>query len=147
MAGVKPAFDAAADDWHRGYELHRAMHRTFFAKDRGELGGYDYDQARVTGIFTDGHYNCLSSAVLFAVLARGLALPVRAALVPTHVFIELGAPDGKIIEVETTSDTGFDWVHDERFYKEGAANWSGSGGCDRSPSPSTNSARFWSCTS
>ena len=31
LASVKPTIDAAADDWHRGYELHRAMHRTFFA--------------------------------------------------------------------------------------------------------------------
>jgi hypothetical protein len=40
------------------------------------------------------------------------------------VFVELGVPGGKIVEVETTSPTGFDWVHDERFYREDAANWS-----------------------
>ena len=124
LAGTRPAFDAAADDWHRGYELHRAMHKSFFAKDSTDLGGYDFYQARVTGIFTGGHYNCLSSAMLFAVLARGFGLPVRAALVPTHVFIEMGPPGGKIIEIETTSDTGFDWIHDERFYKEESSNWS-----------------------
>ena len=67
MAGIKPTIDGAADEWHRGYELHRAMHRAFFAGERTELGGYDVDQARVTGIFAGGHYNCLSSAVLFTV--------------------------------------------------------------------------------
>lgn len=127
LATVKPTIDAAADDWHRGYELHRAMHRTFFA-DRTELGGYDFYQARVAGIFDGGHYNCLSSAVLFTVLARGVGLAVRAVLVPTHVFVEMGQPGGKIIEIETTSPTGFDWIHDERFYKEEAANWSGKRG-------------------
>jgi hypothetical protein len=127
LATVKPTIDAAADDWHRGYELHRAMHRTFFA-DRAELGGYDFYQARVTGIFDGGHYNCLSSAMLFTVLARGIGLPARAALVPTHVFVEMGEPGGKIIEIETTSSTGFDWIHDERFYKEEAAGWSGKRG-------------------
>ena len=66
--------------------------------------------------------------MLFAVLARGFGLPVRAAMVPTHVFIEMGAPGQKIIEVETTSATGFDWVHDERFYKEAAAQWSSNRG-------------------
>ena len=128
LATVKPTIDAATDEWHRGYELHRAMHRTFFAGERTELGGYDFYQARLTGIFANGHYNCLSSAVLYAVLARAFALPVRAAFVPTHVFIEMGQPGGKIIEIETTSATGFDWIHDQRFYKEEAATWSGKRG-------------------
>ena len=67
------------------------MHRQFFGGERTELGGYDFNQARLTGIFTTGHYNCLSSAVLYVVLARAFGLPVRAAVVPTHVFVELGA--------------------------------------------------------
>jgi hypothetical protein len=33
-----------------------------------------------------------------------------------------------MIEIETTSSTGFDWVHDERFYREAAAQWSASRG-------------------
>ena len=53
---------------------------------------------------------------------------MRAAVVPTHVFVEMGTPGGKIIEVETTSATGFDWIHDARFYKEEAATWSGQRG-------------------
>src|SRR6185369_8687649 len=100
----------------------------FFKGGGGDLGGYEFYQSRVTRIFTEGRYNCLSSAMLFAVLARGFGLPVRAAVVPTHVFIDLGEPGGKTIEVETTSATGFDWVHDARFYKEGAASWSSSRG-------------------
>jgi Transglutaminase-like superfamily len=124
---TKPAIDAAADDWHRGYELNRAMHRTFFGGERTDLGSYELDQARLTGIFTTGHYNCLSSAVLYVVLARAFGLPVRAVVVPTHVFVEMGdtsTPGAKIFEIETTSDTGFDWVHDARFYREAAVDWS-----------------------
>jgi hypothetical protein len=128
LAAEKPAIDAATDDWHKGYELNRAMHRQFFGGERTELGSYDLNQARLTGIFASGHYNCLSSAVLYTVLARGFGLTVRAVSVPTHVFVELGPPGGgggrAPIEVETTSDTGFDWVHDARFYNEGAARWS-----------------------
>jgi tetratricopeptide (TPR) repeat protein len=125
IADLRPAIAGAADDWHRGYELNRAMHRAFFNGEATDLAGYDFNQARVTGIFATGRYNCLSSAMLFAVLARGFGLPVRAVVVPTHVFIEIGASGGKVIEVETTSATGFDWVHDERFYKLEAAGWSG----------------------
>ena len=128
LADVKPTVDGAADDWHRGYELHRAMHRVFFAGERGDLGSYRLDQSRVTGIFDEGHYNCISSAMLFTVLARGFGMPVRGVLVPTHAFVEMGPPGGKILEVETTSNTGFDWVHDERFYRETAAQWSSSRG-------------------
>jgi hypothetical protein len=131
LAAEKPAIDAATDDWHKGYELNRAMHRQFFGGERTELGSYDLNQARLTGIFTSGHYNCLSSAVLYTVLARGFGLTVRAVSVPTHVFVEMGPPGGGArppIEIETTSDTGFDWVHDARFYNEGAARWSANRG-------------------
>ena len=128
VAGLRPTMAAAPDDWHRGYELNRAMHRQLFGGERTDLGSYAFEQARLTGVFTSGHYNCLSSALLYVVLARAFGLPVRAVVVPTHVFVEMGQPGGKIIEIETTSDTGFDWVHDQRFYKEDAASWSGNRG-------------------
>jgi hypothetical protein len=128
VAALRPTMAAAADDWHKGYELNRAMHREFFSGDGAELGGYTFEQARVTGIFTKGRYNCLSSAVLYVVLARAFDLPVRADVVPTHVFVELARPGGKVFEIETTSAKGFDWVHDARFYREDAARWSGSRG-------------------
>jgi hypothetical protein len=128
VADVRPAIEGAADEWHRGWELNRAMHRVFFGGERSELGSYVFEQAHLTKVFTTGKYNCLSSAVLYVVLARAFGMPVRAVAVPTHVFVELGTPGGKIIEVETTSDKGFDWVHDARFYKEDAATWSGNRG-------------------
>jgi len=128
VAQVRPTIAAARDDWHRGYELHRAMHRVFFAGGTAELGGYSVNQARVTGIFTSGHYNCLSSTMLFLVLARSFDLPVRAAAVPTHVFVELARPGREAIEIETTSALGFDLVHDARFFREQAAGWSGQRG-------------------
>jgi hypothetical protein len=123
IADMQAPMAAAADDWHRGYELHRAMHRVFFNGEQTELGSYDFNQPRVTGIFTHGRYNCLSSAILFVVLARGFGLPVRAVFVPSHVFVEMGPPGGKAIEIETTSSTGFDWIHDGQFYSEKAAQW------------------------
>jgi hypothetical protein len=128
VAEVRPTIMAAADDWHRGYELNRAMHRELFRGDSTELGGYQFEQARLTGIFSTGRYNCLSSAVLYVVLARAFGLPVRAAVVPTHVFVEVGTKGAKVFEVETTSNTGFDWVHDARFYEKESASWSGSRG-------------------
>lgn len=124
IAELRPTMAAAADDWHRGYELNRAMHRELFG-EQADLSGYQFEQGRLTGIFTSGRYNCLSSTLLYVVLARAFDLPVRAVAVPTHVFVEMGAPGGKVFEIETTSATGFDLVHDERFYREDAAGWSG----------------------
>jgi Transglutaminase-like superfamily len=130
VAEVRPRVAAAADDWHRGYELHRAMHRGLFGgaspsgDAREDLSRYEFSQASLTEIFSSGKYNCLSSAMLFVALARAFDMPVRAAAVPTHVFVELGAPGRKIVEIETTSPTGFDWVHDARFYRDDAASWS-----------------------
>jgi tetratricopeptide (TPR) repeat protein len=66
--------------------------------------------------------------MLFVVLARFFGMPVRGVLVPTHAFVEMGSPGGKILEIETTSATGYDLVHDDRFYRESAANWSGARG-------------------
>jgi hypothetical protein len=120
---LKPTVDAA-DEWHKGFEINRAMHRVFFNGEKTDLGSYSLDQARLTGVFTTGKYNCISSAMLYVVLARGFGLPVRGVLVPTHVFVEYGTPGGKLLEVETTSATGFDWIHDARYFKEEAEGWS-----------------------
>ncbi len=129
VADARAAVDGAVDDWHRGYELNRAMHHALFTGGAGgELGSYELDQSRVAGIFDTGRQNCISSAMLFAVLARSFGMPVRGVLVPTHAFIEMGPPDAKSLEVETTTDRGFDWVHDERFFREGASKWSSSRG-------------------
>lgn len=123
VAELKPTM-SAADAWHKGYELNRAMHRVFFNGEKSDLGSYSLDQAFITGVFKTGTYNCISSAMLYTVLARGFELPVRAVFVPEHVFVEMDGEGKKILEVETTSETGFDWVHDERYFKEEAQSWS-----------------------
>lgn len=123
VAAVRPLIARAPDDWHRGYELHRAMHRTFFAAG-GDLNGYDANQPRLTRIFASGQYNCLSSALLYVILARAFDLPVRGVSTPTHAFVELGPPGARPIEIETTSSLGFDLVHDRKFFAEQAAVWS-----------------------
>ena len=89
--------------------------------------------SRITGIFDKGNYNCISSAMLYAILARSFDLPVRGVTVPTHAFIEMGLPGAKILEVETTSDTGYDWVHDAKFYDQASAKWAADRGLPGPP--------------
>ncbi|MBN1309145.1 MAG: hypothetical protein JXA18_14570 [Chitinispirillaceae bacterium] len=40
-----------------------------------------------------------------------------------HAFVQITAPDGKKLELETTSRNGFDWVHNEEFYKKRSSKW------------------------
>ena len=45
--------------------------------------------------------------MLFTVLARAFDMPVRAVVVPTHVFVEMGTPGGKVTEIEHDGRTLF----------------------------------------
>lgn len=131
VESTRKAMTDAQDDWHRGDALNRAMHAAFFTGARNpkdpELGAYELDQARLTGIFNGGHYNCISSALLYTVLARAFALPVRGVFTTTHAFVEADAAD-KRVDVETTTSDGYGRVHDEHYYAEQAEKWSSSRG-------------------
>lgn len=134
VAKERPLLAAEKAPWQKGYRLHRDMHAHFFpapeagADATGPQAGYEADQSAITGIFATGKYNCISSALLYIILARELGIPARGVLLPTHAFAEITLPDGKRIEVETTTPTGYDWIHDEKFYKQRAAAWFSSRG-------------------
>jgi tetratricopeptide (TPR) repeat protein len=127
VAKMRPELAAEKSPWQKGFKLHRAMHAAFFPPtSEGEATpqGYDWAQSKLTGIFAaDRKYNCISSALLFLVLAREFGFQAKGVILPTHAFAQLTLPDGKIIEVETTSPSGYDWIHDETFYKKRALAW------------------------
>ena len=73
----------------RGEKLLHAMYADFFAGGgkgrRSELiGGYDAEQSQVSGIFRDGRFNCISSAILYIVLARYFDLNVEGVVASHH---------------------------------------------------------------
>ena len=119
----RAAIEAAPDDKTRGDILNRAMHAFFFTGTKNEkypdVGAYELDQARLTGIFDSGHYNCISSALLYTTLARAYSLPVRGVMTKQHAFVELD-PAGidQRFDVETTTEDGFGKVHDAKFYED-----------------------------
>lgn len=125
LAKERPEIEAEPKAYRKGLLLHRAMHRDFFPPHQaeGDLGGYDFDQSAFTGIFADGRFNCISSSLLYVVLARHFGLKVKGVLLPSHVFVQVDLPEGKSIEVETTIPTGYDWVHDKEFYDKRAGSW------------------------
>lgn len=104
--------------------LHDAMHTDFFKTDDdgNSLIGYDADQSQLTHIFSNQEFNCISSTMLYLVLARKLNWDVDAVLLPSHTYVQL-YDNNKIIEIETTSIHGFNIEHDQDFYDQTDQQW------------------------
>jgi tetratricopeptide (TPR) repeat protein len=68
---------------------------------------YDERQTRLDILLSEGSYNCVSSAVLYAILARSQGLEVRGVRTPDHAFIRVQA-GAAAYDVETTSPYGFE---------------------------------------
>jgi hypothetical protein len=133
VASERPEIEAAPDDRTRGELLNRAMHKAFFTGTPDpkypDIGAYQLDQPRLTGVFDTGHYNCISSALLYTLLARAFSLPVRGVMTKTHAFVELDPAGSSPIDVETTTPDGFGKVHDAKFYADDA-KWAKAHGLD-----------------
>lgn len=105
------------DPRQRGDNLLRRMHATFLGS------GYDADQSALSTLLDTGVYNCISSALLYLVLASHFDLPASGVIMPSHAFVQLTLPSGASVEVETTSADGFDVVRDPEFFAEEAETW------------------------
>lgn len=70
------------------------------------LSRYSEFQTRVDLALTTGAYNCVSSAILFAFLAKASGLAVEGVETPLHAFCAVEI-DGAKIDVETTNPYGF----------------------------------------
>jgi len=73
----------------------------------GTLRRYDFRQVRIDTLLDDGTYNCVSSAVLYLVLARAVGLGVGGVRTTDHAFctVQVGT---KTVDVETTNPYGYD---------------------------------------
>ncbi len=114
------------EPWNKGFVLFKELYGTFLGggENEPELSNYDLNQTRVDVLLTTRSYNCISSAVLFAIAADAVGLKAEGVLLPRHAFVQLGLPGSdKTIEVETTSPTGYDWIHDQSFYSQRAEAW------------------------
>jgi hypothetical protein len=76
------------------------MHKKF-------LKSYSLYQTRVDTLLSSGRYNCVSSAVLYMILARSAGLNVSGAMTRDHAFAVVKI-NGESIDVETTNPYGFD---------------------------------------
>lgn len=128
-ASIRSDIKRQTSVYARGEKLLHAMHASFFSGgDGGEetelVEGYDSEQSRLSVIFRNGQFNCISSAILYMILARYFDLHVEGVVTAHHAFIQIQDQNGRIIEVETTSKLGYGLIHDADFYKKRFARFS-----------------------
>jgi tetratricopeptide (TPR) repeat protein len=86
------------------------MHKKF-------LKSYSLNQTRIDTLLAGGRYNCVSSAVLYMILARSAGLDVSGVMTKDHAFAEVHI-NGESIDVETTNPYGFDPGSRREFHDE-----------------------------
>ncbi len=93
---------ATGDDAYDGEELLQWMHEVILTR-------YIEQQTALNILLDRGTYNCVSSAVLYLILARSMGIPVHGVLTTDHAFCRISdANDNGGIDVETTTAYGFD---------------------------------------
>lgn len=119
-----PSLRAIPQPASRGKRLLFLLHRDVFATvEGGQLGRYSAQQSQLSVVLQDGTYNCISSALLYLVLARALGLDARGVKMPHHAFVEVRLADGRRIDVETTTQHGFGLRRDARWFAGQGRQW------------------------
>jgi tetratricopeptide (TPR) repeat protein len=107
---ARKALEGAESVAEKGEKLLKFLHSGPMAR------GYSLEQTDLSVVLEKGRFNCVSSAVLYNVIASRLGLDVHAIEIPGgsysdgHVFSVLKDGD-RVIPVETTNARGFD-IHD-----------------------------------
>lgn len=99
-AGTRKAIADAKTIKEKGEKLLKFIHTGPMAK------GYAIEQTDLSVILDTNKFNCVSSAILYNILAQRLGMQARGVRVPNHVFSVL-LDAGSMIVVETTSNRGF----------------------------------------
>jgi hypothetical protein len=94
--------DEVADATAQGELAERAL--TFLHKNL--LTNYSVLQTRVDTALETGVYNCVSSAVLYMIVARSVGLSVSGVRTTDHAFCSV-LVNGQQVDVETTNPSGF----------------------------------------
>jgi len=81
------------------------------------LRSYSLYQTRVDTIFTNGRFNCVSSAVLYMILCKSAGINTSGVMTRAHAFVIVHI-DGQNIDVETTNRFGFDPGNRREFHDQ-----------------------------
>lgn len=133
IASIQPTMSRIHSQQRLGSRLLAAMHEEFFLEDKAGdnlLAGYNLDQSKLSTIFSTKIYNCISSALLYIVIAEKFGIKTQGVILPSHAFVQLTLDNGDTVDVETTSANGFALLHDEQFYANAAQSWSSDRGLE-----------------
>ena len=100
VSDLKVLLKPLDNDYEKGEAILRYIYQ-FLTK-------YEALQTRMDIMFQNGVYNCVSSGILYASLARAFGLDVKGVGTYDHAFVTLALADGRHIDIETTSEYGFD---------------------------------------
>ena len=78
---------------------------------------YSIYQTRVDTIFSNGRFNCVSSAVLYMILCKSAGINSSGVMTRDHAFVTVHI-NGEDIDVETTNRFGFDPGNRREFHDE-----------------------------
>jgi len=81
------------------------------------LRTYSIYQTRVDTVFTNGVYNCVSSAVLYIIFCESAGIKTSGVITKEHAFVMVHI-DGQSIDVETTNRFGFDPGNRKEFHDQ-----------------------------
>jgi hypothetical protein len=101
---------AARDAASAGDYILSYMHRKF-------LKSYSTLQTRLDTLLGNGRYNCVSSAVLYLILAQSQGLAVRGVITRDHAFVTVYRGEASW-DVETTNPYGFDPGNRREFHDQ-----------------------------
>lgn len=120
VSALTPLLKAETDRKKRAALLLKELHRRLFKTQlRPYKSRYSFNQTRIDTSFRQGSFNCMSSAVIYGILAYHFGYEVQGVSLPGHVFVQLTAGQGQAPwEVETTVPSGFAQKHDEAYYKK-----------------------------
>lgn len=125
IKNIRPKIEKGNDITSKGQILFDEMCLGFYKRRAvdNELKGYKLGQSRLSDIFQSNKYNCVSSSILYIILARYFELMVKGLILPSHVFVQLESDKGKIIEIETTVKSGYNMPHDKAFFNKKRGEW------------------------
>ena len=125
---IRTEVNSASSVKEKGKIVFNKMHGEFLSagNESDSLSNYDLNQSSFSEVLDSGRYNCISSSILYIILARHFDLEVVGVRLPTHVFVQLTTPSGDVVEAETTSPSGYGLTHDREFYESAAGEWAGS---------------------
>jgi len=108
VTALNAQIDPSSDSKEKAEFILSFMHKNI-------LKSYSLYQTRLDIIFSNGRYNCVSSAVLYVILCKSAGIDASGVMTKDHAFAMVHI-NGQDIDVETTNPYGFDPGNKKEFH-------------------------------